>query len=354
MAISLVAHIAAAGDPAAIDTTGSNLIIVYVDADNSPTPAITDSKSNSWTALPVHAATHPNANLIFYSLNPTVGTGHTFSVTGVGAASIFVSAYAGVLAYVSDDGAGTTVSTSSIQPGAITPTNGTLLVTGLGYFALTATASIDSGFTITDQVASVAGTNYGGAMGYKVVSSIVPVNPTWTITVASATGACCSMVAFSPITAGSGLGRITQSALETLTLQPGLAFITQSVIETLVGLGINCGSPPNGFLGLPYSHMFPSGGGTAPVTFAITAGALPGGLSLNSSTGLVSGMPSAVGTFTFTISVTDAMLSVASVICTIQIMGSVSLALYGWKLYPELACEDAIEGVELPSVDRAV
>lgn len=46
-------------------------------------------------------------------------------------------------------------------------------------------------------------------------------------------------------------------------------------------------------------------GGVSPYTFAVTSGALPTSLSLNSTTGVISGTPSVAGTFNFTITVTD-------------------------------------------------
>ena len=55
----------------------------------------------------------------------------------------------------------------------------------------------------------------------------------------------------------------------------------------------------------PYSETISASGGTAPYTFAVTAGALPSGLSL-SSAGTLSGTPTAGGTFNFTVTATDA------------------------------------------------
>ena len=70
-------------------------------------------------------------------------------------------------------------------------------------------------------------------------------------------------------------------------------------------LGIACGNPPGGTSGTPYSHAFPASSGTPPYTFAITAGSLPPGLTLDPATGIVSGTPTVPGTFPFTIQVTD-------------------------------------------------
>ncbi len=61
---------------------------------------------------------------------------------------------------------------------------------------------------------------------------------------------------------------------------------------------------PNGSLGTPYNQTITASGGSAPYTFAVTTGLLPNGLTLNSS-GVLSGTPSAGGTFNFTITATD-------------------------------------------------
>ncbi len=61
-----------------------------------------------------------------------------------------------------------------------------------------------------------------------------------------------------------------------------------------------------GAVGTAYSQTLTASGGQAPYTFSTTAasGALPAGLSLNSS-GAITGTPTASGTFTFTVRGTD-------------------------------------------------
>ncbi|WP_052108265.1 putative Ig domain-containing protein [Aerolutibacter daejeonensis] len=59
-------------------------------------------------------------------------------------------------------------------------------------------------------------------------------------------------------------------------------------------------------LGTGYSAGIAASGGTAPYTYAVTAGALPSGLALNPSTGAITGTPTALGTFNFDITATDA------------------------------------------------
>ena len=61
---------------------------------------------------------------------------------------------------------------------------------------------------------------------------------------------------------------------------------------------------PSGTLGIAYSQMFNASGGAAPYTWSISSGALPAGLSL-STAGVLSGTPTATGSFTFTVAVSD-------------------------------------------------
>jgi hypothetical protein len=58
-------------------------------------------------------------------------------------------------------------------------------------------------------------------------------------------------------------------------------------------------------IGFTYSVPLTVGGGTAPYTFAISSGQLPAGLALGTTTGIVSGSPTASGTFNFGVNVTD-------------------------------------------------
>lgn len=56
----------------------------------------------------------------------------------------------------------------------------------------------------------------------------------------------------------------------------------------------------------------PASGGTTPYTYVVSSGALPSGLSLNTTTGEISGTPSALGTFSFSITATDSTTGVGA------------------------------------------
>ena len=65
------------------------------------------------------------------------------------------------------------------------------------------------------------------------------------------------------------------------------------------------GEQAPGLTGINYSQQLFFLGGRPPVQWSISSGALPPGLSLNSLTGVISGRPTTVGTFTFNARVTD-------------------------------------------------
>lgn len=65
------------------------------------------------------------------------------------------------------------------------------------------------------------------------------------------------------------------------------------------------GTPGAGTFGQAYNASFSQTGALGAPSYAITSGALPGGLTL-SSAGTISGTPTATGTFNFTVTVSDA------------------------------------------------
>jgi|HubBroStandDraft_6_1064221.scaffolds.fasta_scaffold78655_2 hypothetical protein len=65
-------------------------------------------------------------------------------------------------------------------------------------------------------------------------------------------------------------------------------------------------SLPAATVGSSYSGSVSATGGTAPYKFSVSSGQLPGGVGLDDSTGKISGTPSANGSFTFAVSVSDA------------------------------------------------
>ncbi len=83
-----------------------------------------------------------------------------------------------------------------------------------------------------------------------------------------------------------------------------LAALTSTYI-TPAPPDITTTSLPDGTVGVSYSETIGVTGGTAPITFSVLSGSLPGGLSLDTSTGEISGTPTTAGSYSFTIRATD-------------------------------------------------
>jgi hypothetical protein len=189
MAIALVVNTEFAspntngGTTGAIDTTGATLLVVHV-SDVDGTGTISDSKGNTWLTGRAGLGLGPYS-AIYYAENPTVGSGHTFTVTIAAGKSpnMQVMAFSGTaIASVKDqsNGASTGSPQSTLQPGSVTPTeDNELVVTGAAYGDLTATTPTISGYTISDWQEQQNSAHFGGAAAYAVQTTATATNPTW-------------------------------------------------------------------------------------------------------------------------------------------------------------------------------
>ena len=102
------------------------------------------------------------------------------------------------------------------------------------------------------------------------------------------------------------------------------ATVTKSTSGTVAPvLKLSSTTPGNAEVGVSYSQANTASGGTLPYTYSVSAGSLPAGTTLNTSTGVVSGTPTATGAFNYSIMVTDAVNATASQ----PISGTVNAAL---------------------------
>lgn len=87
---------------------------------------------------------------------------------------------------------------------------------------------------------------------------------------------------------GGGTGSLAYSG----TVQPATVVLTPTTLAA-------------GTQGAAYSATITASGGTLPYTYAVSAGSLPTGVTVNNSTGALSGTPTVYGNFNFTVTATD-------------------------------------------------
>jgi len=95
--------------------------------------------------------------------------------------------------------------------------------------------------------------------------------------------------------------KVTDSAAGTATKQLSLTISRVGPPFTITSLSLL----PPGEVGTPYSTTLAASGGTGALSWSVVSGTLPGGVTLKSPTGQLTGNPTTAGTSTFTIRVQD-------------------------------------------------
>jgi hypothetical protein len=264
----------------------------------APTPVVISTTS------PLPAATQGVA----YStqMAATGGTPpYTWSQTGGSLpAGITISSPAGIIS-----GTPTTIGTTS----ATLQVSDSLGQTASGSFSITVSCvplAITSGLILptgtqnsaySNQLASSGGT---GAKSWSLVGGTLPTGVTL-----SGGG----LVAGTPSTSGtfSPQIRVTDSCS---TPQTSTSTFTLTINPATVPLQITTGATlPAATISTAYSVTLSATGGTPPYgSWTVTVGTLPTGLSLGSSTGIISGTPTVAGSSSFTVRVADSVAATAT------------------------------------------
>ncbi|HYM29035.1 MAG TPA: putative Ig domain-containing protein [Steroidobacteraceae bacterium] len=147
------------------------------------------------------------------------------------------------------------------------------------------TTSLPNGEVNTAYSATLAATGGTAPYSWTLAAGTLPSG----ITLDNASGA----LGGKPDAAVSGMPLTFQVSDASNPAQTSQAQLTLTVVPALT---VTTTSLPNGQVGAPYSTTLAATGGTAPYTWALTAGALPAGMTFNNASGALGGTPTAAVT----------------------------------------------------------
>ena len=285
-------------------TSGPEICKTKGSGDNTPTPFLCSqpSEANSlnvtvlkaeFLSLTATAPTHTEVGASYSQTNVASGgtTPYTYSVstgslpagtslnTGTGTVSgtpLSSGAFSYVILVTDAAGVTATASTSGTMTGAV---------------SLTATPS-----TYTEVGVSYSQTNVasGGTTPYiySLFSGTVPAGTSLDTVTGTVSGTALSSGDFSYVI---------------LVTDADGAMATASTTGTMAG-AVSLMATPSTYrsVGVSYSQTNVASGGTTPYTYSVFSGSVPGGTSLDTATGTVSGTPPSPSVFSYVILVTDA------------------------------------------------
>lgn len=239
------------------------------------------------TTLTAAGGTPPYSN---WSVNPALPSGLVFNST--------TGTISGTPAATSNATHTFTV-TDSFSP---TPQDGSrqysLIVTPAPLPLMITTTSLRSGTqlqTYSDTVVAAGGT---APLTWTVVAGTLPPGLQLNQSSGAISGTPTTFGSFTPTFRVQDTGAPQQSSQKQLTI----------AVNQPAPLSITTGTLGNGVLGQPYDQTVQATGGSGSRTWSFQGGTIPN-LSINSSTGRVTGAPTPTGNFTFTVQVTDALFT---------------------------------------------
>jgi hypothetical protein len=197
------------GTSGTTNTTGADLIVLALKWEGAGPPAISDSKSNTWNALTTYVAGGSRRIALYYAINPTVGSGHTFTATLTGGkVMLALEGFAGsdlTAPFDVEDGKGDVFSATIQAATGITPSvAGCAVVSAQFTQSNTGVSSVDSSFIKTDNQDGFATSSEDIAIAYIIQGSASAVNPTWTQAAGTSVYEGTALASFKPAAGGGG------------------------------------------------------------------------------------------------------------------------------------------------------
>ncbi|PIE44639.1 MAG: hypothetical protein CSA45_05990 [Gammaproteobacteria bacterium] len=119
------------------------------------------------------------------------------------------------------------------------------------------------------------------------------------------------------IAQADGADNSIDNGFQTLVTASKTIQVTNAYIPPAQNIVITTSKLPNGVVGEKYNDFTIATTGSAPINFVLDSGSLPPGITFNQ--GVLSGTPTLVGDYTFTVSVTAANGSTASQVLTLKV-----------------------------------
>lgn len=203
------------------NTTGYTFLCLSISSYTSTAYTVSDNKSNSWLTSQRQSANAGagSSERFYYAYNPTVGTGHTFTISGSTVyPSVFVIGSTGgqTASDPKDVDNGANNALTSVQPGSGTPSADNQLL----LCSLSSGASANADMTVSgSSFTKLAGYSFnsggfgelGTAISYVIQTTAGAANPTWS-SATSTVGLATVMVSFkvAPAAGGDPVGGVVQ------------------------------------------------------------------------------------------------------------------------------------------------
>jgi uncharacterized protein (TIGR03437 family) len=198
----------------------------------------------------------------------------------------------------------------------------------LAWGALAASAQTCSGIQLTPPAilplatvnepytTSLSGATVGGVPPYSYSAAVLPPGLSMDST---------GLITGTPTTATTGyfIGSVTIADCNPPQTATGLAFYIQVFAQPLT---ISTAALPHGVFGTSYSQPIQVSGGSPPYSFSLLSSLAGTGLGLDTSTGIVSGVPGSPGSISLRVKVTDSAGAQAVQSFTLQIDSNISVS----------------------------